>query len=262
VDSSSPEFLQHNSQRINDLLKKYFVTKKGMPLGTEYNMYQKLAILRRTMQDLENMVEVEGSLRWHEQRDREEDLGAKLTREEDLRSDASFKRISLRDDIDLERFWINPQGQSLTPSKDLTHYEWLQAHPQLLSEKEKNPNASPTQLFEDGWIRISGGVAELSSENQMYPLAEFLIEHVFGTERDSTIMIVNHKDNKEFPMKIGDIIERYGDEQPLESQGSMRSISSRQVVTNPLRKNLDYGPEWQSRVKEEELHDTDRESDQ
>lgn len=275
------EFMERNHGNIERLLDKYFVTKKwGGNLGPGYSWYQKLSILGQTMAELENAIpehERKENEDWHAQRDREEDLGARLTREDEIervRRESSSRKICISqlhaNSIELGRFWINKYGEAFPVSKDVHHAEWIMNHPDILNPKEmalakknaSNPEAFLDFLFANGWIRISGFVAEMYSEYQMPNLAEFLKEKTFDVEQDDGVTIIFTGKPEEKSIKIKDIISRYGkDAGEFQLTGSIissrdlsKSSISKGSVPNPLRQNYDYsgelgGPEWQNRVK-------------
>jgi hypothetical protein len=271
-DTAPPVIYPFQNQILYRLLGKYYRTNGGNLLhpdnprksGAFFNM------LSRTMEELKKQVVLKEDFdkkhheeEWRKNQERDEDPMDKILREDDLRKDASLKKISLREQVDLGRFWISPDGKIMSPDKDIHHGEWISQHPEVLSESEDkvvrdnsgNLNAIMEHLFSDGWIRISGGIAEMSSDYQMPQLAKFLKDHTFETEHDSSIIILQHKDGKEEHENIDKIISEYGDEPILKLQASV--ISYRKMdsnVPNPLRENYDYssemgGPEWQNRVK-------------
>ena len=75
MEATTPPFLENSFNTINELLKKYFITKAGGDLGPEKSWYQRKAILAATMEELERAAS------GPEERDPEEDLGAILERE-------------------------------------------------------------------------------------------------------------------------------------------------------------------------------------
>ena len=95
VQTSPP--LSHSFQfrTINSLMQKYFRNNSGSPYNADrFSVGQKFEMLKKTMEELEFAIAENNkneSDQWHQRRDEEEDLGAKLTREEDLRDFASFQ---------------------------------------------------------------------------------------------------------------------------------------------------------------------------
>ena len=266
IENASPMFIERHHGDIDRLLNKYFVTEKwGGSLGPGYTYYQKIHMLKRAMESLEFAIpeyQAKSNEEWHEQRDREEDPGARLTREDEIEkvrreSSNRSKHIISRlqaNTIDLGRFWINPKGEAFPVNKDIHHAEWIVAQTDLLDDREKvqakkyadKPELFLGILFANGWIRISGFVAQMYSEFQMPNLVKFLKEKTFETEQDEGITIVYSKDDLTQSMSVGEVVSRYG-----EGDGGFELTGS---VPNPLRRNYDYsgelgGPEWQSRVK-------------
>lgn len=87
LEASGHMFLAPQMQKLNLLLDRYFVSKSGYRLGPGYSSYQKLEILRKTMDELEYTIPYYEQKKvddWHAQRDLEEDPNAKSLREEEM----------------------------------------------------------------------------------------------------------------------------------------------------------------------------------
>jgi hypothetical protein len=236
---------------LYSLLAKYYRTNQGNSLHPERPKHATayFEMLRRTMHELDRAVMERDSkheTEWYELRDKEEDLGAKLTREDEMKRDASFRRISYREEVYLGRFWINPENRVLSPAEAVSHHAWIKKHPELLTEQERQAADSPEfmkKLLSDGWIRISGAQIQMHSMKELPRVAEFLKEHAYKEEMDSSVWVITADPDDMVDMKIGDIISQHG----ISKQASS-------TVPNPLRRNFDYsneagGPEWQNRVK-------------
>ena len=99
VEATTPPFFEFSFVVINNLLAKYFRTKKGYELGPTSNWYQRKEILARTMAELERAViydEAEHKRRWQENQEAEESLDAKLEREKGMYEARNSSRISSR----------------------------------------------------------------------------------------------------------------------------------------------------------------------
>ncbi len=257
-------------QILYRLLERYYRTNKGNQLHPDNprHLTAFFDMVQRTMEELKKQVilkEDYEAQQWEEQRLRDEHPLDKLMREDELRKDSSLKKRGLKEDIDLGRFWISPLGSVMSPSKDLHHGEWMMQHPEVLNKYESGVVSRHSDdiktimeyLFADGWIRISGGVAEMYSEFQMPKLARFLETHVFDTERDSSILVLHHDNNEENAMKIGDIISKYGDNNMLELQAS-QSSDKILLPKKHIREDLKEFTELQEKI--EDMKDEDKEA--
>jgi len=254
--TAPPVIYQFQKQILYGLLEKYYRTNKGNVLHPDNPKYPAafLEMLTRTMDELARAVAARDSKSeesWYEQRDKEEDLGAKLTREDDLKRDASLRKISLRKDVDFGRFWISPRGEEYNPPSTLSHGAWMEFHKNLLSPEERGlcgtPYFLPT-LLSDGWIRISEHFIQIHSQKELPRVIEFLKKHTTKAQQNLQCFLVTSEPEDMEGYSIGDIISG----RMRKMLAAMEDPSS--PVPNPLRRNYDYsselgGPEWQNRVK-------------
>lgn len=237
------------------LLAKYYRTNKGNMLHPENprHLGAFFEMLQRTMEELAKQVSLKKDYddrrhieEWNSNQERDEDPIDRILREDELKRDSSLTRISLREDIDLGRFWISPDGKTLKPDIDMTHYNWLMQHKELLTEEEQrhvNDADFIPHMLSDGWIRISGGIVQIFSREELPRVADFLKLHTYKEEYESPVTIVVSNPEEMDTINIGEIISQY--------ETSKKTASN---VPCPLRQNYDYsgelgGPEWQNRVK-------------
>lgn len=101
LSSAPPVVYPFQYEILYKLLRKYYRTNKGNPLNPDSQNKSGAYwdMVTRAMSELERAVaadERDQEIAWYEQRDKEEDLGAKLTREHDLNSSSSMNNISYR----------------------------------------------------------------------------------------------------------------------------------------------------------------------
>jgi len=94
VQTAPPFVYPFQFSTIEKLMQKYYRTEKGSSYNSDrFKVSQKFKMLEKIMDELDYARSLDAdreNTQWHQDRDRDEDLGAKLTREEDLR-EASFK---------------------------------------------------------------------------------------------------------------------------------------------------------------------------
>lgn len=207
------------------LLKKYFRTNAGNNLNpqTEKSVNQLYRILEKTMAELENAAiaaQERDNKQWHEQRDREEDPNAKSLREEEMeqtRREAASKP-SMGKNFNMGRYWIDHFGEYfLVGSSEMEHGDWIKHRPHILSHQEledaekfkNNYPAFMEELIRDGWIRISGDIAEMYNETGLHNLATFLHNEVPARKWNNKIALVMMQKDAYKEVTIGDIIATY-----------------------------------------------------
>jgi hypothetical protein len=131
---------------------------------------------------------------------------------------ASLKISSMEESLaDVGRYWISPKGKALRVDDDIHHGEWIAKHPEILNDQEKNwaakmesnPDNFLNHLFADGWIRVSGFVAQMFNEFSMPMLARFLDENADDSQLNQQMTIIYSGNDVVNSMMVDEIIEKY-----------------------------------------------------
>jgi hypothetical protein len=236
LDSAGSMLLEPQFKQLHYLLDRYYVSKSGYRLGPGFSTYQKIEILRKTMNELEKAIPYYEQKKvddWHAQRDLEEDPNARSLREEEMekvRREGSIRIISQLQPvkIDMGRYWINKYGQAFEVPDDIHHGEWIINQTDILGEKEKrmamqlssDVPAFLAYLITEGWVRVSGFVCEMYSDSQMPLLAAFLEDKNFPSNKE--ISVVHDQDGSLETVTIQEVISSFGrNSGGLESTGSV-----------------------------------------
>ena len=157
----------------------------------------------------------------------------------------TFIRQSFKDDVSLDRYWIDPTGKEYyVDGFKGTHMMWIYDNLWVLQQKEQDEIARlglterdiekfAGVLYELGWVRISENVVLLHDDGGLRLLADFLLRHKndsnlsFDNKKRVTILTMNPETHSR--LQVGEILKKYSNK-PLQLAASFDKISTRDAV--------------------------------